>query len=72
MRAGLTPAQMGIDHRHIDRLGADRLHGFGPIARGDPLEAVGVEGPESEDAFGWDGSEKQMSQNGPYLSQKGP
>jgi hypothetical protein len=36
------------------------------------LEAIGVESPESENAFGRDGSEEQMSQNGPYLSQKGP
>lgn len=72
MGLGLTPAKVRVHDGHVHRLGADRLHGFGPIARGDPLEAVGVEGPESEDAFGWDGSEKQMSQNGPYLSQKGP
>jgi hypothetical protein len=36
------------------------------------LEAVGVEGPESKNTFWWDGSQEQMSQNGPYLSQKGP
>ncbi len=29
------------------------------------MEAVGVESPESKDAFGRDGSEEQMSQNGP-------
>jgi len=29
------------------------------------MEAVSVESPESEDTFGWDGSEEQMSQNGP-------
>jgi len=63
---------MRIDHRHVNGLGADGLHGFGPTARRDPLEAVSVESPESEDTFGWDCSEEQMSQNGPYLSQKGP
>ena len=62
---GLPPSQMRIDYRHVDRLGADGLHGFGPVARGDPVEAVGVESPESENTFGWDGSEEQMSQNGP-------
>lgn len=36
------------------------------------MEAVGVEGPESENTFWWDGCQEQMSQNGPYLSQKGP
>ena len=69
---GLAPAQVGIHHRHVNRLGADGLHGFGPAVRRDPLEAVSVESPESENTFGWDGSEEQMSQNGPYLSQKGP
>jgi hypothetical protein len=54
-----------IDHRHVDRLGPDGLHGFGPVARRDPLEAVSVESPESENTFWWDGSEEQMSQNGP-------
>lgn len=29
------------------------------------MEAVSVEGPESENTFGWDGGEEQMSQNGP-------
>jgi hypothetical protein len=56
---------MGVDDCHVDRLGADRLNGFGPATRGDPLKAVGVEGPESKDTLGWDGSEEQMSQNGP-------
>jgi hypothetical protein len=68
----LPSAQVGINHRHVHRLGTDGLHGFGPTCRGDPLEAVGVEGPESENTFWWDGSQEQMSQNGPYLSQKGP
>ena len=69
---GLSAAEVGIHHRHVHRLGADGLHGFGPAVRRDPLEAVGVKGPESEHAFGWDGCQEQMSQNGPYLSQKGP
>jgi hypothetical protein len=69
---GLTPTQVRIDYRHVDGLGADGLHGFGPAARRDPLKPVGVDGPEPENTLGWDGSEEQMSQNGPYLSQKGP
>lgn len=36
------------------------------------MEAVSVEGPESKNTFWWDGCQEQMSQNGPYLSQKGP
>ena len=68
----LPSAQERIDDRHVHRLGADGLHGFGPAVRRDPLEAVGIEGPESENTFGWDGGQEQMSQNGPYLSQKGP
>jgi hypothetical protein len=72
MGPGLAPAQVRVHHRHVYGLGADRFHGFGPTARGDPLEAVGVERPESENTFRGDGSEEQMSQNGPYLSQKGP
>ena len=65
MGPGFPPSQMRIDYRHVYGLGADGLYGFGPTARGDPVEAVGVEGPESKDTFRRDGSEEQMSQNGP-------
>ena len=44
----------------------------GQLLADDPLKAVGVEGPESKNTLRWDGSQEQMSQNGPYLSQKGP
>jgi hypothetical protein len=72
MRPWLPATQVGIHDCHVDRLGADGLNGFGPAVRADPLKAVGIEGPEPEYTFWWDGCQEQMSQNGPYLSQKGP
>ena len=72
MGARLSSTQVGVHHRHVHGLGTNGLYGFGPTTRGDPLKTVCVEGPESENTFGGDGSEEQMSQNGPYLSQKGP
>ena len=61
-----------VHHGHVHRLGPDGLDRFGPTADRDPLEPVRIQGAESESALSGDGGEEEMSQNGPYLSQKGP
>ena len=55
----------GIHHRHVHRLAPDGLDGLRPCADRAPLESVGIQGAQTEEAFGGDGGEEQMSQNGP-------
>ena len=62
---GRAAAQQRVDHRHLHRLGADRLDGFRPRADRLPDEAVGIEGAKPEKPLGGDGGEQMMSQNGP-------
>jgi hypothetical protein len=62
---GCPARQERIHDRHVDRLGPDRLDGLGPPADRDPLEPVGIQGPQPEQALRRDGGEQQVSQIGP-------
>ena len=62
---GVVAAEQRVHDRHVHRLDPDRLDGLRPAADRRPLEPVLVQGSETEQSFGGDGGEEQMSQNGP-------
>ena len=64
--------QKRIHHGHFDRLGADGVHHVGPANPRYPFIAVWINRAKSDQAFGRNCCQEQMSQIGPYLSQMGP
>jgi hypothetical protein len=68
---GLT-TQKRIHHGHFDRLGADGVDHVRPANPRYPFIAVWINRAKSDQAFGRNCCQEQMSQIGPYLSQMGP
>jgi hypothetical protein len=57
MSPGFTPEKR-IHHRHLHRLGTDRIDRLRPAAPCNPLIAVGIEDAKSQKAFGGHCGEK--------------